>query len=156
MTFIKDLYLKKSYHNQPVDGSYSAQTSTTSYADVSGTSFSFDCDTTSGYTSIIFEVSIQTGWGPDNGNNSGDLKIVESTDQTNWSDIDKSKVRIEMQATYHDSTFEHKFVLSPWSGTKYFKVQIKSKSASTDFFINKRGYSIYNWLSSPVINVRVV
>ena len=156
MTFIKDLHFKQLEHVQPSDGNFSGQTSSTSYADVSGTSFSFDCNTTSGYTKVIFEITVQTGWGPDTGNNTGDLKIVESTDQSSWSDIDKSKVRISMTATYHDSTFEHKFTIAPWSGTKYFKVQLKSSSSSTDFSINKRGYSVYPWLSPPIINVRVI
>ena len=156
MTFIKDLYIKKTHHTQPAEGSYSGQTSSTSYVDVSGASFSFDCSTNLGYSKVLFEIAIQTGWGPDAGNNTGDLKIVESVDQTNWTDIEKSKVRIAMSATYHDSTFEHRFTLDPWSGTKYFKVQLKSSSASTDFFINKRGYSVYDWLVPPVINVKIV
>ncbi len=156
MTFIKDLYLKKTTHSQPTSGNYVGQTSSTSYVDVSGSSFSFECSTSQGYEKVIFEVSIQTGWSPDAGNNEGDLKIVESTDQSSWSDIEKSKVRIEMQATYHDSTFEHKFILDPWSGTKYFKAQIKAVSSATEFKINQRGYTVYPWLSPPIINVRVI
>ncbi len=156
MTFIKDLHFKMLEHVQPSTGNFSGQISTTAYVDISGTSFSFDCNTNSGYTKVLFEISVQIGWGPDAFNNTGDLKILESTDQSNWSDIDKSKVRIAMAASYHDSTFEHKFTVAPWSGTKYFKAQIKAANASTDFFINKRGYSIYNWLSPPVINVKVI
>ncbi len=156
VTYINDIVSKKLKHTQPSDGNFSGQTSSTSYADVSGTDFSFDCNTTSGYSKVIFEISIQTGWSPDANYNIGDMKLLESSDQTNWTDIEKSKLRTSMTATYHDSTFEHKFTLNPWSGTKYFKLQIKSSNSSTDFNINKRGYSLYPWLSPPTINVRVI
>ncbi len=156
MSYISDIVSKKTKHIQPSDGNFSGQTSSTSYTDVSGTDFSFDCDTTSGYSKVIFEISIQTGWAPDTTNNTGDMKLLESNDQTNWSDIEKSKVRTSMAATYHDSTFEHKFILDPWSGTKYFKLQVKSSNSNTDFSINKRGYNIYPWLSPPTINIRAI
>ena len=156
MTYIKDISSKKQKHTQPSEGNFSAQTSNTSYADISGTEFSFDCDTTSGYLKVIFEISIQTGWGPDYNYSIGDMKLLESSDQTNWSDIDKSKIRTYMLASYHNNNFEHKFTLDPWSGTKYFKLQIKSSSSSADFSINRRGWDAHPWLSPPIINVRVI
>ena len=156
LSYIKDISSKKQKHTQPSDGNFSSQTSSTSYSDVSGTDFSFDCDTISGYSKVIFEISIQTGSGPDGYRNIGDMKLLESSDQTNWSDIDKSKVRISMTASYHNSTFEHKFTLDPWSGTKYFKLQIKSSSSNADFTINRRGWDAHPWQSPPIINARVI
>lgn len=156
MSYTFDIRSKKQTHLQPSEGNFSGQTSSTSYTDVSGTELSFECDTVSGYSKVIFEISVQTGWGPDANNNTGDMKLLESSDQTNWSDIENSKVRISMSASYHDSTFEHKFTLNPWSGTKYFKLQIKSSSSSTDFNINKRGSSTYPWLTPPTISIRVI
>lgn len=156
LTNIFDARAKKHYHLQPSSGNYSDHNSSSNYADISGTSFSFKCNTSSNYSKVLFEISIQTGWGNDSSNNSGDMKMLQSSDQTNWTDIEASKIRMAIVGSYHESSFEHKFSIIPWQGIKYFKLQIKQESSSTEFTINRRGWTTYPWLSPPIINVRVI